>query len=342
VQDAVNKTYLYRFDHRDVPTISIHLNALTPRPSGRIRPVNTDDDGTVVLVDGVRLFVRRFGDPALPPLVVIHGGPTWDHSYLLPAAAQLTDVAHIILFDLPGCGRSHRIPPHGDLTEERLQPDRLADDVAALIRGLGHRSADVLGFSFGGRIAMRLVQQHPDAVHRLILASITAYDDFDDELRRSADYRRRAAMCAPVRFDDPALSADGAVSRAMAYGDAPLQIWRLDRLDAWRRVLDRVRFTSDYNRLYASGELRPAAPGNAPEILRRWGGPTLVLHGERETGFPIGVARRLHAELPGSTLVEIPEAGHMAHFDDPGAWLAAIRRFLRARSSGQRHRRTAG
>jgi pimeloyl-ACP methyl ester carboxylesterase len=44
--------------------------------------------------------------------------------------------------------------------------------------------------------------------------------------------------------------------------------------------------------------------------------------------FPIILARKLHAALPGSTLAEIPDAAHMAHFDNPRAWLAAIRTFL--------------
>jgi pimeloyl-ACP methyl ester carboxylesterase len=290
-------------------------------------------DGAVVGVNGVDLFVRRLGDPALPLLVVVHGGPTWDHSYLLPAVAQLIDVAHVVVFDLRGCGRSHRTPPLGDLPDSQLQPDLLADDVAALIRGLGS-PADVLGFSFGGRIAMRVVQQHPQVVRRLVLASTTAYTDFGDELSASVVYQQRSALGVEVGFDDPVLAgpdaADGALSRAMAFGGAPLQIWRLDRLDAWHRVLERVRFTSDYNRPYLTGALRPAAPDDPVSVLRDWARPVLILHGAREMSFPIGVARRLHAELPGSVLVEVPEAAHMAHFDNPEQWLAAIRGFLTA------------
>lgn len=60
-------------------------------------------------VNGVNLFVRRFGDPASPMLVVIHGGPPWDHSYLLPVA-ELADIAHVVLFDLRGSGRLRLIP----------------------------------------------------------------------------------------------------------------------------------------------------------------------------------------------------------------------------------------
>lgn len=117
--------------------------------------------GEFVWVGGIRLFVRRFGDPALPMLVVVHGGPTWDHTYLLPAVADLADLAHVILFDLRGCGRSSRTPPAGTLPVAALQPDLLADDVAALIRHYDAARADVLGFSYGGGIAMRVVASTP-------------------------------------------------------------------------------------------------------------------------------------------------------------------------------------
>jgi pimeloyl-ACP methyl ester carboxylesterase len=265
-------------------------------------------------VNGVELFVRRFGDRSLPPLIVIHGGPTWDHSYLLPAVAALADRAHVVLFDLRGCGRSSRTPPVGRLPVSALQPDYLADDVAALVGWLGAGRADVLGFSYGGGVAMRVAAQHPGLVRRLIVASTTAYR----ELGPPAD---------PQEFsgDD---GDDGALSRAMAYHDAPAQIWRLDRLAEWHRVLENVRFSSDWNAPYADGLLRPAAPDNAPEVLRAWGGPLLILHGRHDLGFPVAVARRLHTEVPGSTLAEIPDAGHMAHFDNPPAWIAALRNFL--------------
>jgi pimeloyl-ACP methyl ester carboxylesterase len=291
--------------------------------------------GEVVHVNGVDLFVRRFGDQRLPLLVVVHGGPTWDHSFLLPAVADLADVAHVIVFDLRGCGRSQRTPPVGDLPHTALQPDFLADDVAALIRHFGAERADVLGFSFGGRIAMRVVEQHPAVVRGLVLASTTAYSDFAEALEASADYQERGRLCAEVRFDDPVLAGpaapDGTLSRAMAFAHAPRNVWRLDRLDEWHRVLDQVTFSSDYNGPYVAGTLRSGAPDDPVQVLRTWGGPVLILHGDREMSFPIEVARRLHGELPASTLVEVPNAAHMAHFDNPDVWLAAIRAFLRRR-----------
>ena len=184
----------------------------------------------------------------------------------------------------------------------------------------------MLGFSYGGGVAMRVVAQHPALVRRLILASTTAYPDFEAVLPPE-----RAALCPEVDAADPALAADGALSRALALAGLPAMIWRLDRADEWRSVLDRVRFSSDWNAPFAAGRLKPARPPDPPGVLTGWGGPVLILHGQREMTFPVAVARRLHAEVPGSVLAEIPDAAHMAHFDHPSAWLAAVRAFLTRR-----------
>jgi pimeloyl-ACP methyl ester carboxylesterase len=172
------------------------------------------------------------------------------------------------------------------------------------------------------------------AVLNLSRASTTAYRDYEQEREASADYQARARLCTKIAWDDPALTGpeapDGALSRAMAYIGAPLDVWHLDRLTDWHRILAGVRFSSDWNAQYAAGRLRPGTPDNAESVLRAWAGPILILHGSREMTFPVSLARKLHSALPASTLAEIPDAAHMAHFDNPQAWLAGIRGFPHA------------
>jgi pimeloyl-ACP methyl ester carboxylesterase len=180
---------------------------------------------------------------------------------------------------------------------------------------------------------MRMIDQHPGLVRTLIVASTTAYQDYEHEREVSPDYQARSPMCTEVAWDDPELTApdapDGALSRAMAYAGAPCDVWRLDRLEEWHRALAAIRFSSDWNAPHAAGQLRPGVPEHAERVLKDWGGPVLVLQGSHEMAFPITLARRLHAALPASTLAEIPDAAHMAHFDNPQAWLSAIRAYLR-------------
>jgi len=54
-----------------------------------------------------------------------------------------------------------------------------------------------------------------------------------------------------------------------------------------------------------------------------------LLHGEKDMTFPAGLAEQAASLIPTATAVVLPEAGHMAHIDDPAGWMAALRRFLR-------------
>jgi pimeloyl-ACP methyl ester carboxylesterase len=280
--------------------------------------------GELFRINGIDLYARGFGDPALPVLLVAHGGPTWDHSYLLPAVAHLADVRHVVLTDLRGNGRSGR-----HLPLDQLQPEYVVDDLRALIQLLGADRADLLGFSFGGSIAMAFAARYPRALRSVIIASACAYDDdLEPLLEASPDYRARSAL---ARQTDPAAYAgapDGALSRAMAHDSLPLNVWDESRWDEWRAVLDRVVFSDDWGNAFEAGGVRRARPADPPAALRAAGVPVLILHGEREMGFPVSLARRLHEDVPGSRLVLVPDAAHMAHFDNSAAWVAAIRDFL--------------
>lgn len=51
-----------------------------------------------------RLFVREIGAGA--PLVVVHGGPEFDHAYLVPELDRLAAPCHLVYYDQRGRGRS--------------------------------------------------------------------------------------------------------------------------------------------------------------------------------------------------------------------------------------------
>lgn len=64
--------------------------------------------------------------------------------------------------------QSHGRPPAPD---RPMRFETMADDIAALIRGLGFERAAIMGFSLGGAVGLRTGIQHPDVVERLVLVS---------------------------------------------------------------------------------------------------------------------------------------------------------------------------
>ncbi len=105
---------------------------------------------------GVRLFVDTEGPqyaldgPRLrekPTLLLVHGGPGYDHSSFKPVFSRLADVAQIVYVDHRGHGRGSRRPA------DEWTLDTFADDIVRLCDALGVVRPIVLGQSFGGFVA---------------------------------------------------------------------------------------------------------------------------------------------------------------------------------------------
>ena len=102
-------------------------------------------------------------DPALPPLLLLHGGSgSWTHwlHNVLPLAAT---GRRVLVPDLPGFGDS-ALPPSG--TDADAMPVPLEQGLAQL---LGDTACDLVGFSFGGLSAGLLAIQFPARVASLVL-----------------------------------------------------------------------------------------------------------------------------------------------------------------------------
>lgn len=279
-----------------------------------------------VQLPGVALFVRQFGRNG-PPLLVVHGGPDWDHSYFLPFVLPLAQYCRLTLFDLRGCGRSQRFGNSG-----AYHIDRAVADLAALIAALRLGPVHLLGFSYGGRVALRFADRHPEMVSGLMLASTTAYEDYQADLDRWDKYRLRsdAGVRAEIAriMDDNSLSREEQ-TRRWAYASAPLNIYDPTLLPRYREVLNRVAFSGEWLAALKAGKLADVHHTDYGARLAELGLPMLILHGEMDMCFPLAVAKRLHAAIPRSELVVIPRAGHMAHIEATEAWNAAVLGFVR-------------
>jgi pimeloyl-ACP methyl ester carboxylesterase len=153
-----------------------------------------------ITVNGARLFFDVIGAKLVtdgnrmrerPTVLLLHGGPGFDHSMFKPAFAALADVAQLVLLDHRGNGRSD----HGDPALWTL--DQWGDDVRAFCDTLGIEKPTVLGYSFGGLVAQSYAIRHPHHMAKLILYST-----------------------APVLLDEPVLDAfetiGGAAAREVA------------------------------------------------------------------------------------------------------------------------------
>src|SRR5690349_11290357 len=99
------------------------------------------------IVSGAQLFFREIG--AGSPFVVLHGGPDFNHHYLLPEMDRLAGTFRLIYYDQRGRGRSS-----GDVVPEDVTIESEVDDLDRLRVKLGLDTMALLGHSWGCIVAM--------------------------------------------------------------------------------------------------------------------------------------------------------------------------------------------
>ena len=128
------------------------------------------------------------------PLLLLHGG-LMSFDMFDPVMPLFTKGRQVIVVDLQGHGRT-------TLGSRPIRCEAIADDIDTLLRQLGRAQVDVLGYSFGGCVALRLAIQHPDRVRRLVLASATYSNDgwYPDMV---VQQKQVGAAMAPMMAETP-------------------------------------------------------------------------------------------------------------------------------------------
>ena len=281
-------------------------------------PVASPEASTKVReVNGLRLFERRIGTG--PEVVVLHGGPGAHHDYLLPGFDRLARRRCLIYYDQRGGGRS-AVP-----REVPVGWREQVADLEALRQHWSLARLTIVGYSWGGLLALLYAIEHPDRIERLALVSPApvwraARAEFErrfaersaspvittmrDELRASGlatrdpeAYRRRAfELSVAGYFHDPARTRDL----------TPFRITGRTQQAVWESL-------GEY-------DLRPS--------LASLGFPALVVHGI-EDPIPLESVREL-ADLLGAAFIPIPDCGHVPYVESPEAFFAALDPFLPA------------
>jgi len=227
------------------------------------------------------------------PVVFIHGFgldlSMWDPQW--PVFAQRH---RAIRYDLRGYGDSS-LPD---------KPYSHEDDLLALIDFLDARPAHLVGLSLGGRVALRIAAQAPEAVRSLTLAdpALDGHVWSDDWLRRWRTMTDAAQRGGP--------------------GEAK-KLWQAHILFEQARGRPEVALSLQamIDR-YSGWHLGHSDPGRAPErplaqILSSISIPALVILGEHDLPDFQVIARRLAKEMPHASLRTIAGSGHMSNLEAP-------------------------
>jgi proline iminopeptidase len=278
------------------------------------------------------LYSREIGRGQ--PIIVLHGGPDFDHGYLLPDLDRLADVFRLIYYDQRGRGGS----------ADHVQPEdvTLSSDVEDLDKVRQHfqlESVALLGHSWGAVLALEYALRHPTRVSHLILmnpAPASASDvavlrkayakklgadmDRQREILASAAYKEGDPEAVAARYRlhfKPALTRPEDYEKLMATMKAGFTSQGKEGIVKARAVEDRLmRDTWEVD----GYDLLPK--------LRKLSTPTLVIAGDHDF-IPGEIAVHIARAIPNARLVTIRNCGHFAYLECAGDVRRALNDFFR-------------
>jgi pimeloyl-ACP methyl ester carboxylesterase len=223
------------------------------------------------------------------PLVCFHGagGMRVSRSHQL-----LAEQHRVVVFEVPGFGTS----PVNDRTATIQE---LADTMAQAVASLGVERFNLMGNSFGGRLAVWLAIRHPERIEALVLAAPAAIRPEGGGRAAVAPEDRLGLLYAHPERQPPRPAPD------------PVIIAKQEALLA-----------------------RLASPPRDPQLEEQLGGlnvPTLVLFGTLDRSIPPEMGRIYREKLPNCHLVLVYDAGHALDMDRPEAFASVVKDFLHRR-----------
>jgi 3-oxoadipate enol-lactonase len=255
-------------------------------------------------VNGIEVNYELHGKEGAPWLVLSHSLACsvrmWD-----PQLAALKDQYRILAFDTRGHGASDA--PKGAYTL-----DQLADDLFFLLKELKITATHYCGLSMGGMIGQTFALKYPGIFKTLTLADTTSRYPAEawplwQERIKTAETKGMEPLAQPT---------------LERWFTEPFRKSNPQAVDAIRKLIVSTPVAGYVGCCHAIPKI------NLTSRLKEIKCPILVIVGADDPGTPPSMAKEIHDNAPGSKLVTLPQAAHLANLEQPALFSRALQDFL--------------
>ncbi len=291
---------------------------------GAISPARAahEENGKTFDGPGGKIYYEIFGTGTGTPLVMVNGGPGFDHLYFHTSSAweKLAENRRIMFYDQRGNGRSSPLKPGQSCT----LADQI-DDLDALRAHLGIEKMDLLGGSWGGFLSMAYSARHPDRISHLILVDSAApkWTDtiflFDKVFPETVE--RQAGLAYAIEFGDKPADDENIREYLSMIFYSP------EKREAALKLLT----PGSYTKAVYEAVTRDVARFDLNPEIRKFRFPTLVITGRYDMNVAPLVAYQIHKAIPGSQFAVFEKSSHLPFTEEPEAFARTVEEFLRAK-----------
>jgi pimeloyl-ACP methyl ester carboxylesterase len=246
---------------------------------------------------GVPLNVVEKGDPSKPAILFIHGFRQSYLSWTAQFESRLAQECHLVAFDLRGHGNSGS--PWQVDAYNNSKP--WADDVESVIKATGIKAPLIVGWSFGGAIAMDFVRNYPtEQLAGVVLTGTTG--GMIAQPQPGANQPPRPTLSSDLETNIDAVDA----SAKLLFGG------NVDPALVKKFTAAAMRVSPFVDRAMATR----AAFTNL-DLLANFRAPITLILGGKDPAVRPEIAEKLKTLIPHANIIEFPDAGHAAFLDEP-------------------------
>ena len=274
-------------------------------------------------VNGAELYYKVMGNGE--PIVILHGGPGFEHTYLLPQMGKLAHGFKLIFYDQRTSGGSIASTDSSSITLENF-----VEDLEGIRKAFDLHKMNLMGHSWGGMLAMFYAIKYPQNLNSLMLISSGgATSDFWDELynnisrnRTSKDSLALVNLRATDDFKNNKVETvekylkiffkpyfnnqNLADSLSMKFSETTVKNMSL----IWSRPLSKD--IENYDILDQLSVIKS---------------PTIIIHGETDP-IPVKYAEEIHNNIDNSDLFILKKCGHFRYIETPNKFCGLISDFM--------------
>lgn len=281
------------------------------------------NEGYIEVLDG-KLYYKVLGEGN--PIIVLHGGPGLDHSYLLPQMDKLAQDNQVVFYDQRNSGKSSS----SKFDSKSINIHQFVEDLETLRKALGYNKFTLAGHSWGGMLAMQYAISYPQRLSSLILlnslpsTSLGCKSFFDEYAKRTSPLQDKIKIIQTSEEftkGNPEMIDKFYRTIFSTYFYKHDQVNKLSLVFSPEEALNGFKVNDIFSKDFFS------KPYSLNHDLAKLCIPTLIIHGDYDP-IPVWTAEEIRDTIPNASLFVIKDCGHFPYIEQPKEFFAIIKKFL--------------
>ncbi len=284
-------------------------------------------DGFVAVNQG-KLYYQIFDQR--PTIVILHGGPGLDQSYLLPQMTELSKQYRVVFYDQRGSGKSTSTL----IDVEHINVEQFVQDLDSLRKALQLKQIIILGHSWGGLLAMHYAINHPQHVSAMILmnsapATSMGFQTFAEEYKKRTQPITKELT--EIQTSDKFKQFDPQTTSLFYRKIFSTYFYQSHAVDELTLSFTPISAKNSAEISNIFGSTLFSKPYDLRPQLQKLAIPTLVITGDADP-IPVKAEKEMADSVKNAQFFVIRQSGHFPYIEQPNVLFSKINQFLNAQN----------